>query len=1337
MKRKLLLAALCVVGVLGMRAQTDVTSTYLTNADFESSTAINNHVCGYQADATKNNTPYYWLQEVSGWTIGTDNVDNRAGAVFAYGTSSTAQLRGNQKGAPDKGPSEETEGNTLGLVAVWGGTAQYVQTAKTALPYGKYTLSVQVYNAGGTSSKPSKSLIGFITDDGREYFSEASTYTDGKWETATVTFSLLDDYTSGKFSIGYISGGEGSAKNPHFFFDDVTLLREDIVAPTLETKVETGGTSVSDYSDFNTGTGDFTLDVEGTVGTPIVIAAENINYTPTTSPYVRFVRKDGVVYVYEDGEFMRAIGSSKAKYTFATKLTEDDPITNNLLDNPSFETLGAALNVNDGKYKLGTPWTTNVTEATSGIRVNKGNAEHGEYVLVWRGSGNNNYFTQQVSSIKPFKSYKVFLSQTAGSNAYANFYIGLGTSEGGYAYTSTNLTLGNTKNGKYEEVLNASEKIPEAGGAYFTFRNTSNNTANSGSDPVVQIDWIGLVASDAFAMTGATSAKYLNGTAYAPLSSKDVYDAAKAEAHTVYNENLTIGGVESTTLNTLLTADEPTTAAGYRTATEELGEALAAFNFRIAAYATKATAVANITSVIESTNVYTTAAYNEYKALVDGYNDKTLTTAEVQAILDPKTTTDYRLSQPAVSKFLLSAWDSDLDDWEGMHVNTWSNSGDFPGDFAVPLVEYWVASGTLSAKTMTATVSGLENNANYKVSADMFVKSSATPTGVSLKVGSATAATITGEADGNFFVSEATAYGVATAEGTLTIQLIVAAGTNANWIGFQNLQYEKVNVDYSELNAAIIAATATNTKIDGGVKSLTDGIAAAEALLSSIEQDEIDAGVTTLNSLTTTAESIIVARKNLAGVAKKANALKSFIDDDIAAEVTTAAAYAANGEATEEEATSKANALNAYFAEWKVVALNNGGFDINPNNTLNGTETVYGGSLSSATANPDNTKNMSENTGDHAYLYEVNGWTQYSKFNSTASQGTTSEYGTAMPANGWSTNVTTPPAADMYGNTSGAALHLSAGWEDQARYQQNISLPAGKYVFYYEAYNAHTVASITSNYFGVNNLNAGDLDGTNNTFKYSNTKSYTSNAWTADAFDFTLNNSLASIPVNVGVTSATNGSGNGAKLWIDNVTIYQLSLSSITKTSSENLEGYKTFYNEDVNYEVDENTTIYVAEAPSEDAKYVTINAVEGTKIVPKKTPVILKTEAEDYTITLTPTAEEGTGDFETNALKVATEEGVVDNAYVLGYLAGDGNGLGFYRYEVALDKGDVYLPISSANSANLRFGIVADGEATGIAGVNAEADKANDATYNLAGQRVGNGYKGIVIKNGKKYMIK
>lgn len=58
---------------------------------------------------------------------------------------------------------------------------------------------------------------------------------------------------------------------------------------------------------------------------------------------------------------------------------------------------------------------------------------------------------------------------------------------------------------------------------------------------------------------------------------------------------------------------------------------------------------------------------------------------------------------------------------------------------------------------------------------------------------------------------------------------------------------------------------------------------------------------------------------------------------------------------------------------------------------------------------------------------------------------------------------------------------------------------------------------------------------------------------------------------------------------------------------------------------------------------------------------------------------------------------------------------------------------IPEGASAKLNF---IDGEATGINGVNAEA-AADGAIYNLAGQKVSAAYKGIVIKNGKKYLMK
>ena len=207
------------------------------------------------------------------------------------------------------------------------------------------------------------------------------------------------------------------------------------------------------------------------------------------------------------------------------------------------------------------------------------------------------------------------------------------------------------------------------------------------------------------------------------------------------------------------------------------------------------------------------------------------------------------------------------------------------------------------------------------------------------------------------------------------------------------------------------------------------------------------------------------------------------------------------------------------------------------------------------------------------------------------------------------------------------------------------------------------------------------------------------------------------------------------------VNLSWLEITSVEKvlTSSANLQGYKTFYDATSNYEVDENTTIYYVNGnPGSGATEITLTSVEGN-IVPKETPVLLKTNnTTDYTITLTPTADDSEDDFSTNALTYTAEGGTVSNAYVFGYLSAenDGDGLAFYKYEADLPAGSIYVNIPSSVKA-LR--IVVDGEATGITemsdGGSLKAE--SDVLYNLNGQQVTADFKGIVIKNGKKYFNK
>lgn len=68
------------------------------------------------------------------------------------------------------------------------------------------------------------------------------------------------------------------------------------------------------------------------------------------------------------------------------------------------------------------------------------------------------------------------------------------------------------------------------------------------------------------------------------------------------------------------------------------------------------------------------------------------------------------------------------------------------------------------------------------------------------------------------------------------------------------------------------------------------------------------------------------------------------------------------------------------------------------------------------------------------------------------------------------------------------------------------------------------------------------------------------------------------------------------------------------------------------------------------------------------------------------------------------------------------------------------YLEVEVKNSANLaKFYSLGDqsGSTTGITSVKNEAAGNNAPMYNLAGQLVDKGYKGIVIKNGKKIVLK
>ena len=310
-----------------------------------------------------------------------------------------------------------------------------------------------------------------------------------------------------------------------------------------------------------------------------------------------------------------------------------------------------------------------------------------------------------------------------------------------------------------------------------------------------------------------------------------------------------------------------------------------------------------------------------------------------------------------------------------------------------------------------------------------------------------------------------------------------------------------VTFDLSTLYANIQTANALNAKVTNGVSTLAAAITTAQAVYDNPEsQAAIDAAATTLGDAITAAEAVVTARLQLAGVAKKADALKGFIDTDITTDITAASEYAINAEATADEANAKIDALNANFSSWEIVEINNGGFD---------TEADWqtGNVAAVSAANSKAVTDWTSNGGA--------GWCSSAAFG----------YGGNGQINGVAV-----PATDMYGQNTGGMLGFSLGWGSTVKYTQNVALPVGKYVLYYEAYNS----SADNSTIGTNLIG---LNGTNSSAINFGTKTW--NAYATDVISVNPANAEAILSVG-GTANSGVGSGGSAKFVIDNVTIFKI-----------------------------------------------------------------------------------------------------------------------------------------------------------------------------------------------------
>ena len=234
MKKKITLLASLFICAFGMNAQTDITATYLTNADFETTPTFT------ESNGTANGTLITVNKAqgyvIPGWDTTSDSEYGRS-ATAKYGITFDAipsVLNAVNPPTADKG--DNADGHVLMLSGGWGATITL--TKSVTLPVGKYELVFDVLNQAA-GKLLGTNYCGFVPNEGTPVYSTKLDYT-GQWTTETIAFTLTEE-TVGKISLGLKAVGQNSAESARLAIDNVKLLSYAVQKSELEAKIRTAG----------------------------------------------------------------------------------------------------------------------------------------------------------------------------------------------------------------------------------------------------------------------------------------------------------------------------------------------------------------------------------------------------------------------------------------------------------------------------------------------------------------------------------------------------------------------------------------------------------------------------------------------------------------------------------------------------------------------------------------------------------------------------------------------------------------------------------------------------------------------------------------------------------------------------------------------------------------------------------------------------------------------------------------------------------------------------------------------------------------------------------------
>ncbi len=202
MKRKLLLAALCVVGALGMRAQTDVTSQYLTNANLN----------GTRTEQLGLNGNDRYIYKPDGWTV-----DYSSGGQWDMTAMNADDKQWNSQFQSKAQPVNGGDKVYFIRFRYGGPTINLHQTTNASLPVGTYRVSADAYRTGGNGTATLSAGGKSVTIDTRNV-----------WANYSIVFTLT---TASEVTISFQFTGSGEsaiAGVDNFKLENITQGVSDI-----------------------------------------------------------------------------------------------------------------------------------------------------------------------------------------------------------------------------------------------------------------------------------------------------------------------------------------------------------------------------------------------------------------------------------------------------------------------------------------------------------------------------------------------------------------------------------------------------------------------------------------------------------------------------------------------------------------------------------------------------------------------------------------------------------------------------------------------------------------------------------------------------------------------------------------------------------------------------------------------------------------------------------------------------------------------------------------------------------------------------------------------------